>query len=78
MSQNHKHPSQESDAEQSVKRPQHESGEPIAQRGEHAPRSVGKQAHRDLERGLEDTDRRGSDDHQRRTQGEAPSHDKGQ
>ncbi len=38
---------------------------------EHAPRRVGKQAHLDVERGLEDTDRRGGEEYQRRTQRDA-------
>lgn len=49
-------------------RPRHEGDEPIAQRGADAPRSVGKQGHRDLERGVEDTDLRGGGDYQQRTQ----------
>jgi hypothetical protein len=50
------------------KHPRHEGDEPIAQRDEQEPRSVGKQGHRDLERGLEDTDLRGGGDYQERTQ----------
>jgi hypothetical protein len=51
-----------------VRHPRHEGGEPVARRDPTAPRSVGEQAHHDLEQGLEDTDRRGGDDYQRRTQ----------
>lgn len=54
-----------------VKRPGHEGSEPLGRRDPHDPRSVGRQGHRDLERGLEDTDRRGGDDYQRRTQNDA-------
>lgn len=50
------------------KHPRHEGDEPIAQRDPHEPRSVGKQGHEDLQRGVEDTDLRGGDDYQRRTQ----------
>jgi hypothetical protein len=38
------------------------------------PRSVGKQAHRDISRGLEDTDRRGGVEYQKRTQNNAQAH----
>ncbi|KAA1005526.1 hypothetical protein FVF58_28495 [Paraburkholderia panacisoli] len=40
---------------------------------EDEPRHVGKQAHRDLERGLKDTDRRGGDEYQQMTQNDAHS-----
>lgn len=56
------------DTKHTGKHPRHEGDEPIAQRDEHEPRSVGKQGHRDLERGLEDTDLRGGGDYQERTQ----------
>jgi hypothetical protein len=46
----------------------HESDQSSGSQDEHEPRGVGKQAHRDLERGLEDTDRRGGGDYQERTQ----------
>jgi hypothetical protein len=46
----------------------HEADQTPESQHEHAPRGVGKQAHRDLERGLQDTDRRGGDDYQERTQ----------
>ena len=48
--------------------PRHEGDEPIAQRDEDEPRSVGKQAHHDIEQGQKDTDRRGGDEYQERTQ----------
>jgi hypothetical protein len=35
---------------------------------EEGTREVGEQAHRDVERGLVDTDRRGGDEYQKRTQ----------
>ncbi|PLZ02640.1 hypothetical protein CY652_08855 [Burkholderia sp. WAC0059] len=57
--------------ERTGKRPRHEGDEPVARRPEQEPRSVGRQAHHDLERGLEDTDRRGGDDYQKRTQNDA-------
>ncbi|CAH2773651.1 MAG: FIG00461112: hypothetical protein [uncultured Paraburkholderia sp.] len=41
-----------------------------AQRDEN-PRRVGKQAHRDVERGLQDTDRRGGGEYQEKTQNDA-------
>jgi hypothetical protein len=56
------------DHEQSGKPPRHEGDEPIAQRDEQEPRSVGKQGHRDLERGLKDTDLRGGGEYQENTQ----------
>ncbi|MEI6001298.1 hypothetical protein H3V53_30250 [Paraburkholderia bengalensis] len=49
----------------------HEADQSTGSQDEHAPRGVGKQAHRDLERGLEDTDRRGGGDYQARTQNDA-------
>jgi hypothetical protein len=55
-------------SERTGKRPRHEGDEPIAQRDEQEPRSVGKQGHRDLQRGLEDTDIRGGGEYQQRTQ----------
>ncbi|WP_322041844.1 hypothetical protein [Paraburkholderia sp. J67] len=62
-------PQQEDDAK--VKHPRHEGGEPVAAKHPHEPRSVGVQGHEDLERGLEDTDRRGGDAYQERTQNDA-------
>ncbi|QGZ64930.1 hypothetical protein [Paraburkholderia acidisoli] len=55
-----------------TKRPQHEGSEPVGRNESHDTRSVGRQAQRDLERGLQDTDRRGGDDYQRRTGGSSP------
>ncbi|HEY3597438.1 MAG TPA: hypothetical protein VGL08_08005 [Paraburkholderia sp.] len=49
----------------------HETDQSVESQHEDDPRGVGKQAHRDLERGLEDTDRRGGDDYQERTQNDA-------
>ncbi len=54
-----------------VKHPRHEGGEPVAAKHPHEPRSVGVQGHEDLQRGLEDTDRRGGDAYQERTQNDA-------
>jgi hypothetical protein len=36
---------------------------------------VGKQAHRDLQRGMKDTDRRGGDEYQQKTQNDAHSNE---
>ncbi|KQR87296.1 hypothetical protein ASG35_24680 [Burkholderia sp. Leaf177] len=46
----------------------HEADESPASQDDGEPRKVGEQAHEDLERGLEDTDRRGGADYQERTQ----------
>jgi hypothetical protein len=46
----------------------HETDQAPDSQQEDPPRRVGEQAHRDVERGLEDTDRRGGDDYQKRTQ----------
>ena len=46
----------------------HEADESPASQEDREPRKVGEQAHEDLERGLEDTDRRGGADYQERTQ----------
>lgn len=54
-----------------VKRPQHESSEPLARRHPHEPRSVGRQGHSDVESGQEDTDRWGADAHEERTKNDA-------
>lgn len=62
-------PEHEDDAP--VKHPRHEGGEPVATKHPHEPRSVGVQGYEDLERGLEDTDRRGGDAWQERTQNDA-------
>ena len=49
----------------------HEADQAPDSQEEHEPRRVGKQAHRDVQRGLEDTDRWGGGDYQRRTQNDA-------
>jgi hypothetical protein len=46
----------------------HETDQNAESQHEHEPRDVGKQAHSDLEHGMEDTDRRGGEDYQERTQ----------
>jgi hypothetical protein len=49
----------------------HETDQSPESQHEHEPRGVGKQAQRDVERGLEDTDRRGGDEYQERTQNDS-------
>ncbi|MPW18477.1 hypothetical protein GCT13_16530 [Paraburkholderia sp. CNPSo 3157] len=49
----------------------HENDQSAGSQEEHEPRGVGKQAHSDLEHGLEDTDLRGGGDYQARTQNDA-------
>ncbi|RKR45484.1 hypothetical protein [Paraburkholderia sp. BL17N1] len=46
----------------------HEADQNPESQHEDGPRQVGKQAHRDLERGLKDTDRRGGGEYQQKTQ----------
>jgi hypothetical protein len=46
----------------------HENDQSVKSQDEEGPRKVGEQAHEDLERGLQDTDRRGGDAYQERTQ----------
>ncbi|MDE1184174.1 hypothetical protein [Paraburkholderia sp.] len=46
----------------------HETDQTPGSQHEQAPRGVGKQAHEDIQKGLQDTDRRGGDDYQERTQ----------
>jgi hypothetical protein len=46
----------------------HETDQSPGSQEDSEPREVGRQAHEDLERGLEDTDRRGGADYQERTQ----------
>jgi len=46
----------------------HETDQSPASQQEDEPREVGEQAHDDLERGLQDTDRRGGAEYQERTQ----------
>ncbi|MFM0336549.1 hypothetical protein [Paraburkholderia fungorum] len=49
----------------------HEADQDPESQHEDHPRRVGKQAHRDIERGLKDTDRRGGDEYQQQTQNDA-------
>ncbi|RZF30264.1 hypothetical protein EVC45_07190 [Paraburkholderia sp. UYCP14C] len=49
----------------------HETDQHPESQHEDAPRHVGKQAHEDLEHGLQDTDRRGGDEYQQRTQNDS-------
>jgi hypothetical protein len=46
----------------------HEMDQRPESQHEEGTREVGEQAHRDVERGLVDTDRRGGDEYQKRTQ----------
>jgi hypothetical protein len=46
----------------------HETDQSPASQQEDEPREVGEQAHEDLERGLQDTDRRGGAEYQERSQ----------
>jgi|ERR1700744_1786364 hypothetical protein len=46
----------------------HENDQSIESQDEDGTREVGEQAHEDLERGLQDTDRRGGNEYQERTQ----------
>jgi hypothetical protein len=46
----------------------HENDQSVGSQDEEGARKVGEQAHEDLERGLQDTDRRGGDEYQERTQ----------
>ena len=49
----------------------HETDESVESQHEEGTRAVGRQAHQDLSRGLTDTDRRGGDEYQQRTQNDA-------
>jgi hypothetical protein len=51
----------------------HETDQTSESQHEDDPRRVGKQAHSDLQRGLKDTDRRGGDEYQQKTQNDAHS-----
>ena len=51
----------------------HETDQTAGSQHEDDPRGVGKQAHRDLARGLKDTDRRGGDEYQQDTQNDTHS-----
>jgi hypothetical protein len=53
----------------------HETDQSVESQHEDEPRGVGKQAHRDLQRGLKDTDRRGGDEYQQKTQNDAHSNE---
>ncbi|CAB3638801.1 hypothetical protein R8871_00097 [Paraburkholderia graminis C4D1M] len=46
----------------------HENDQNAESQNDEDPRRVGKQAHRDVERGLQDTDRRGGGEYQEKTQ----------
>lgn len=49
----------------------HETDQHPESQHEDDPRSIGKQAHQDVEHGLEDTDRRGGGEYQQRTQNDS-------
>ncbi|WP_236002398.1 hypothetical protein [Paraburkholderia elongata] len=49
----------------------HETDQSAESQHEEGTRAVGRQAHQDLSRGLTDTDRRGGDAYQQRTQNDA-------
>lgn len=49
----------------------HETDQSAESQHEEGTREVGRQAHQDLSRGLTDTDRRGGDAYQQRTQNDA-------
>src|ERR1700730_9437472 len=49
----------------------HETDQSAESQHEEGTRAVGRQAHQDLSRGLTDTDRRGGDAYQKRTQNDA-------
>ncbi|HEY1995921.1 hypothetical protein [Paraburkholderia sp.] len=66
------HPQKRTLQDETVPLP-HETDQSPESQHEDDPRGVGKQAHRDLERGLKDTDRRGGDEYQERTQNDAHS-----
>ncbi|MGA7781511.1 MAG: hypothetical protein WCA85_27895 [Paraburkholderia sp.] len=51
----------------------HETDQTADSQHEDEPRGVGKQAHRDLAHGLKDTDRRGGDEYQQKTQNDTHS-----
>jgi hypothetical protein len=66
-----KHPAQQKRDDGSDMPLPHETDQRIASQDEENPREVGEQAHEDLERGLQDTDRRGGGEYQERTQSDA-------
>jgi hypothetical protein len=49
----------------------HETDQHPESQHEDHPRHVGKQAHEDIRHGLQDTDRRGGDEYQQRTQNDS-------
>ncbi|CAD6515608.1 hypothetical protein LMG28727_01166 [Paraburkholderia kirstenboschensis] len=49
----------------------HESDQSAGSQHDEEPRPIGKQAHSDVERGLQDTDRRGGGEYQEKTQNDA-------
>ena len=63
-----KHPAQQKRDDGAVAPLPHETDQSPASQQEDEPRAVGEQAHEDLERGLQDTDRRGGAEYQERTQ----------
>ncbi|CAN7360180.1 MULTISPECIES: hypothetical protein [unclassified Caballeronia] len=63
-----KHPAQQKRDDGAVAPLPHETDQSPASQQEDEPREVGEQAHEDLERGLQDTDRRGGAEYQERTQ----------
>ena len=68
-----KHPAQQKRDDGEVAPLPHETDQSPASQQEDEPRQVGEQAHEDLERGLQDTDRRGGAEYQERTQTSAHS-----
>jgi hypothetical protein len=63
-----KHPAQQKRDDGAAVPLPHETDQSPASQQEDEPRKVGEQAHEDLERGLQDTDRRGGAEYQERTQ----------
>ena len=63
-----KHPAQQKRDDGAAVPLPHETDQSPASQQEDEPREVGEQAHEDLERGLQDTDRRGGAEYQERTQ----------
>ncbi|WP_345813981.1 hypothetical protein AAGS40_06590 [Paraburkholderia sp. PREW-6R] len=49
----------------------HETDQHSESQHEDNPRQIGKQAHKDVEKGLQDTDRRGGGEYQQQTQNDA-------
>ncbi|WP_027798788.1 hypothetical protein [Paraburkholderia dilworthii] len=49
----------------------HENDQNAESQNDEDPRRIGKQAHSDVERGLQDTDRRGGGEYQEKTQNDA-------